>query len=86
MITAEAVILYYLLFCLSGATLCFIKIFLPAVALIESVVEDTIPIFTKVIMGTIFFMMGVFIGPAMVFMLSNEEDFIKNYASKFLEK
>jgi len=84
--TAESIVFYYLVFCLSGAILCLIKIFLPAVALIENVLEDNIPILTKTIMGTVFFLLGVFIGPAMIFMLSNEEDFIKSYASKFLEK
>jgi len=83
---AESIVLYYIIFCLSGALLCFIKIFLPAVALIETALEDNIPTLTKTIMGIIFFLLGVFIGPAMIFMLSNEEDFIKSYASKFLEK
>jgi len=83
---AESIVLYYIIFCLSGALLCFIKIFLPAVALIETALEDNIPTLTKTIMGIIFFLLGVFIGPAMLFMLSNEEDFIKSYASKFLEK
>ena len=81
---AEYIVFYYALFCVSGSILCTFKIFIPAMRLVRIRSQESLGWLGYVVTGFIFIALCLFIGPAMLLILNNEDEFIENYANRYM--
>jgi|TARA_R110002153_G_scaffold64818_6_gene173603 hypothetical protein len=81
---AEYTVLYYGIFCVSGALVCTYKIFIPAMRLIRIRTQQKFGWLPYLVTGVIFIALCLFIGPAMLLILKNEDEFIENYANRYM--
>lgn len=82
---AEYTLVYYAIFCVSGAILCTYKIFFPAWRIIRIRTQQEIGWLTYLVTGIVFIVLCLFIGPAMLLILNNEDEFIQNYANRYMD-
>lgn len=81
---AEYIVLYYGIFCVSGAVLCTYKIFLPAMRLVRIRTRQSVGWLPYLVTALVFIGLCLFIGPAMLLILNNEDEFIENYADRYM--
>jgi hypothetical protein len=79
-------ILYYSAFCVSGAIVCYIRLFIPSWQLLAEVLNTKLSWFSNVIVSVSFIGLCLILGPGMLFILKDREAFIQNYVKNFLEK
>ena len=86
MIFVDQFIFYYSAFCVPGAIVCYIRLFIPSWQLLAQVLNRKPSWFSSVIVSISFVALCLILGPGMLFILKDRETFIQNYVRNFLDK
>lgn len=81
----EHILLYYALFCVSGAIVCYLRLFIPSWKLVANLTGEEETWFVSFIVSLVFILMCLLIGPGMLFLLKDKDSFIKNYAQRYVD-
>ena len=81
----EHILLYYSLFCVSGAIVCYLRLFLPAWSLVANLRGEKESWLVSSVVALVFILMCLLIGPGMLFLLKDKDSFIKNYAHRYVD-
>jgi len=82
----EQFLFYYVVFCVSGTLVCYIRLFIPSWQLLSTVLGKKASMFSTAIVSLSFVGICLVLGPGMLFILKDRESFIQNYVKNFLEK
>lgn len=83
--SAFDVFMFYAIACLSGGIVCLIRLFLPSWQIIKQLSTREEGLITLAITSSIFLGMCAMLGPGMLIILRDRENFINNYVKNYLE-